>query len=116
MVFFPTHAGEPELRPACCHLCGRSPLGIGIGRRGDPKYLCEECLELGKLLCGIRRFDIFEDRALTATIEKAGELVEKNGTDLGEWTEDQVEEFCATIIMAFGDYLREEIKSNAAPF
>lgn len=119
MTFTPSHAGAPSYTPACCFVCGRRAEGLGMGFRSrgdDPKWLCEECIELGSIISKVKRFDVFEDRALSAVIEKVGPLVEQFGSDLGEWDMDQVEEFVASVVMGFGNCLRDEIKKSEAPF
>lgn len=63
-----------------------------------------------------RRFDVYEERALDAAIDKAGALVEANGTDLSTWEAEQVTEFCRTIVVGFGTSLRAQVAEGQAPF
>lgn len=118
MTFLPTHIGDTTMSPACCFLCGRRAIGIGFGQasRGDPKWVCEECLTLGAIITSVKRFDVYEERALAAVIDNVGPIVEANGTDLGEWSGDQVEAFAKAIVTGYGTALRDEIKKGQAPF
>jgi len=119
MTFTPTQTESGF--PAVCHVCGREATGIGLGvaSRGsqDPRWICEECSALGRALpAAAKRLSVYEDRALNDAIERVGPLVETNGSDLAEWDEDQVREFCGRLIMEFGAAVREHIQKGEAPF
>ena len=116
MTFTPTHVNDT---PAVCHCCGRTPTGIGIGLttpREDPKYLCRECLMLVEQIQRVRRFDPYEKEARRGGMDAAGPLVEEFGSDLSEWTEDQIMIFCGAIWRGCGDRLRELVASKETPF
>lgn len=90
----------------------------GFGRDGtkDPHWLCENCIPLMAQIRATTRWDLFEQNAITATIESVGPLIGEFGTDLGEWTEPQIEEFIGAVILNFGTAIREQVKSGSVPF
>jgi len=118
MVFTPTHAGDPTKTPACCHICGRHALGVGVGSdRGDPKWLCAECVQIMEQIRNTRRFDPYEIDAVKAAGETAGEYLDGiDKTDLAELSEDEWRTFCRTLIDAFGVSMRKLIREGSVPF
>jgi hypothetical protein len=105
-----------EHDPADC-ICGRRAIGIGIDRRGSsPQWLCHECSLLIEDIKRIRRFDPYEIKAREGGMEAAGPLVEEFGSDLAEWTEEQVLLFCGVVWKGCADRLRHLVRAGDAPF
>ncbi len=113
MTFQPTTVGDT---PAVCNCCGRHAIGIGIGDAKEPRYLCQECVILVEQLKRVRRFDPYELEARMGGMEAAGPLVDEFGSDLAEWSEEQVLMFCGAIWKGCADRLREVIRKGEAPF
>lgn len=115
MTFAPTsHEGYPTT----CFLCGRHASGIGIGKppKQDPHYICEQCWPMIEYARSIRSFNSYERAAVTRAVTAVGPFVERLGTDLGEWSEEDAEAFVRTIWEACGDELRAVIKEGEVPF
>lgn len=114
MTFQPTSVGAT---PAVCHCCGRHAVGVGIGfEPKEPKWLCQECILILEQIKRVRRFDPYELQARIGGMEAAGPLVDEFGSDLGEWTEEQVLMFVGAIWKGCADRLREVIARGEAPF
>lgn len=121
MTFSPTYDDNKD--PAICHVCGRTAEAGGLGSAPgsrDPRWLCEHCGTIGKILRSVlsdpRRMTVYEERAIETVVAGMGSMVERFGTDLGEWDEAQVKQFCSTIVKRFGPALRVEIIKGEAPF
>ena len=104
--------------PADCHVCGMHATGIGLsGRRPeDTRWLCVECALIVDRVRDVRRMDPYELKARAGGMEAAGPLVEEWGSDLGEWSEEQVLRFCGTVWKGCADRIRELIRQGDAPF
>lgn len=103
--------------PADCYWCTRHAIGVGIGNpQQDPKYLCAECLPIMEYIKSIRRRTPYEIKARQGGVEAAGPLVEEFGSDLAEWTEEQVDRFVAAIWQGCVDEMRRLVRSDDAPF
>jgi hypothetical protein len=115
MTFTPTQANND---PACCHVCGRHAIGVGIGgpRDADPRFLCAECVQLIEQIRRVRRFDPYELEARAGGMDAAADLVDEFGPDLSQWDEDQVLMFCGAIWRGCADRLREIVRDGTAPF
>lgn len=113
MPFQPTTVGDT---PAVCNCCGRHAIGIGIGIKDDPRYLCQECVLLIEQIKRVRRFDPYEMQARMGGMEAAGPLVDEFGSDLADWSEEQVLMFCGAIWKGCADRLRDVIGKGEAPF
>lgn len=109
-----------EHDPADCHVCGRRATGIGIGfahsRDKDPRWLCEECALILEHIKDVRRMDPYELKAREGGMDAAGPLIEEYGSDLAEWSEEQVLMFCGTVWRGCADRLRELIRAGEAPW
>lgn len=117
----PTSTGAPHHTPTTCWVCGRHATGIGLegfGRNGDrdPHWLCQQCVPLIEQIRSTTRFDVYEERALDATIEAVGPLVERNGSDLAAWQYEQVREFVASVVLEFGNSIRGQVREGEVPF
>lgn len=117
----PTSSGPPSHIPTVCYCCGRRAYGIGMesfGRNGkqDPNFLCENCIPLMAQIKATTRWDVIEQNAITATIDQVGPIIEANGSDLSEWTAEQVEEFIGAVILGFGTSIREQVRTGSVPF
>ena len=102
--------------PTTC-ICGRHAIGIGISNRNDPPtWLCHECSLMVDTIKNIRRIGPYEIKARAGGMEAAGPLVERNGSDLAEWSEEQVLEFCGVVWRGVSDRIRELVRNDEAPF
>jgi hypothetical protein len=107
----------PEHIPADCHFCGKHAIGLGIGSNAkDPRWLCAECSLILEDFKKIKRADAYEIRARQGGMAAAGPLVEEWGSDLAEWSEEQVLKFCGTIWDGCAAELRRLVRNNDAPF
>lgn len=104
--------------PTLCHCCGRHAVGIGFGdpSRGDPKYLCGQCVLLVEQLRTVRRMDAYELIALDAAVDRVGEWIESRGigTELSYYDELDRRMLVKAAVEGFGDGLRAALKE--APF
>lgn len=109
MKFTPTHVAG---FPACCYACGHSATGAGIGNGRDPRFLCDECLELaGKI--GAANLDAFEIRAVKEAGDTAGRYLDTIGvTDLAKLDVTDWRRFCATMVEAFGASIRTQAQEG----
>lgn len=119
----PTCGPAPEFVPSTCWLCGRRAGPLGIGKfpsdrnpKADPRFLCEHCVPLAQQLRSTTSFDTYEHNAIQVVIERLGPVVEANGTDLGEWSAEQVEDFVVQVILGFGTAIREQVRDKVVPF
>lgn len=107
------------MTPDVCHICTRQATGLGLApdRRGAPiRWLCVECTTLLEHVHSIRRPSAYELRAREGGMEAAGPLVEEYGSDLAEWSEEQVLMFCGAVWRGCADRMREIIRNEGAPF
>lgn len=105
--------------PADCHVCGMHAQGVGFEpkRKGEePRWLCGECLLIIEDIRRMKRPDPYELKARAGGMEAAGPLVEQWGSDLGEWDEEQVLQFCGTIWKGCAAEMRRLIREGEAPF
>lgn len=104
--------------PTVCHCCGRRAIGIGMGAgKGDPQYVCGECVLLVEELRKVRRMDIYEIAALDGGIDAAGEFIDAKGiTDLQYFDELDQRLFVKAIWMGCADRLRKLLREGSAPF
>ena len=118
MTHAPTSTGAPHHVPTTCFCCGRRATGIGFGdfAKGDPHWLCQQCIPLLEQIRSARRFDVYENAAIDMTIETVGPLIESYGSDLSEWTESQVRQFIMEVILGFGDAIRTQVREQEVPF
>jgi hypothetical protein len=118
MSFTPT---QVDNTPAVCFCCGREATGIGLGAASranlDPRWLCEECIAVGAPLytAARRGLSLYERAAVARAVDAVGPFLESNGTDLGDWSAQQAEEFVAAIWQACGNGLRDAVREGA-PF
>jgi hypothetical protein len=103
-----------EHDPADCFICGRHAIGVGFDK--PTRYLCAECVPLIEYVKDIRRWDAYEIKARAGGMDAAAPLVEKFGSDLGEWTEEQVLQFCGTVWRGCADRVRKLVRDGDAPF
>jgi len=117
----PTTNGPPLHKPTTCFCCGRHATGIGLegfgwNGDGDPHYICQQCAPLIQQIKATMRFDVYEDNAVQAAIEAVGPLIERNGSDLADWSEQQVTEFVTSVILEFGSSIRKQVREGEVPF
>lgn len=106
--------------PTTCRVCSMRAFGAGVGftSRGDkdPGYLCVECATLVEAVRSMRRFDIYELKALDGAVEGVGEFLTERGiTDLALLDELDARMLCKRVVMAFGDTLRRILREES-PF
>lgn len=113
----------PFRDPGACHVCRRMSDGLGLGPpEGDkwnknPRWVCADCVAVGKELRIVRKFDPYELRARADAGEKAGEMLDTVGkTDLAELSAEEWQRFLTTIIHEFGESLRRQVADLRAPF
>lgn len=115
MTFEPTATTKHD--PSVCNVCGRHAVGIGIGDAGkDPRYLCRECVTLIERIRSVRRWDPYEIKARQGGMDAAGEVIERYGSDLGEYSEDQALELVGAIWRGCADELHRVLENREAPF
>jgi hypothetical protein len=105
-------------QPTICHCCGRRAIGIGITPKGDPGYLCGECILLVEELRKVRRMDLYELAALDGAVDAMGDYIESKGnlTDLAHYDELDQRLLAKAAVMGFADRLRKLLREGAAPF
>lgn len=96
-----------------CFCCGRRADGWAVGRPGRLAWGCNQCgidlVKVGLSMAGSKELDEFEKRACA----KVAELV---GTTEVTLNKDELAEFVGWAVKEFGDAVRKEIESGAAPF
>jgi hypothetical protein len=104
-------------QPTVCHCCGRRAIGIGIAPKGDPAYVCGECILLVEELRKVRRLDLYELAALDGGIDAVGEYIAEKGiTDLAFMDELDQRLIVKAAWMGCVDRLRKLLRDGGAPF
>lgn len=107
----------PPPEPADCFCCHRAATGIGIGDRFNPKWLCVECALLAKDIREVKKFSVYEDRAVDEAGADAGNYLDSIGiTDLSALSQNQWRAFIKKMIFGFGASLRRQVREGRAPF
>jgi len=79
--------------PTVCRCCARRSIGIGVGFQNrsnkDPGFLCGECVLLIEEVRKVRRFDLYELRALDAGVEAVSEYRKQFGFQFPYATSDK---------------------------
>lgn len=106
--------------PTVCRVCSMRASGVGVGYTNkhdkDPGYLCIECAALLETVRDMRRFDVYELKALDGCLEELGAIIDERGiSDLNHFDELDAKMLCKRIVMAFGDTLRRLLRSET-PF
>lgn len=101
--------------PEVC-FCGRHAIGVGIGNPNAPVWLCQECSLMIDEIKRVRRPSAYELAARAGGMEAAGELIDKWGGDLSEYTEEQALMLCGAIWKGTCDRLRQLIREEGSPF
>lgn len=119
----PTHENGT---PSVCYCCGRHSVGVGIGTvklrsdetwKGDPKFLCTECIMILEPLKQLRRLDPYEVDALDAGMDAVGDFLEQIGkTDFSEMDELEVRMLVKTAWMGCSDGIRTLVREQVPPF
>lgn len=106
--------------PTLCYCCSRRAVGIGINRtgKGDPAYVCGECILIIEELRKVRRFDLYEIAALEGGVDAVGEWIEQRGigTHLEHYDELDQKMLVRAAVTGFQDRLRRVIRDGVAPF
>lgn len=118
MPFTPTV--DPDGNPSVCHCCGRHAIGVGFGdpSKGDPKYLCRECVVIIEYIKSVRRLDFYELQALDGGVDAVGEWISNNGgiTELAHYDELMQRMLVKAAWTGCVDRLRKLLRENEAPF
>lgn len=105
---------DTDHNPTICHCCGRHAIGIGFGdaSKGDPKYLCTQCVLLVEKIRSVRRMDVYELQALDGGVDRVGEWIGARGagTDLQYYDELDRRMLVKAAVEGFGDGLRAALK------
>lgn len=106
--------------PTVCRVCSMRAFGVGVGythkHDKDPGYLCIECAALIETVRDMRRFDLYEIKALDGCLEELGAIIDERGiSDLNHFDELDAKMLCKRIVMAFGDSLRRLLREEV-PF
>lgn len=109
--------------PADCWACRRMSDGLGLGPpdhdkwNKNPRWVCADCVAIGKELRTVRNFDPYETRARADAGEKAGEFLDCIGkSDLADLSAEEWQKFLTTVIHEFGESLRSQVAELRAPF
>lgn len=109
--------------PADCWACKRMSDGLGLGPpdhdkwNKNPRWVCMDCVAIGKELRTVRNFDPYEKTARREAGDKAGEFLDSIGkSDLAEMSEEEWLTFLTTVIHGFGESLRAQVAELRAPF
>lgn len=104
--------------PADCSICGHHAIGVGLESRNgyEPRWLCSPCSLLAVQIREMRRPDAYDLKAREGGMEAAGAFIEKYGSDLGEYSEDQALMLVGAIWDGCSDRIRQLIKGGGAPF
>lgn len=109
----------PHGEPADCPLCRRHAWSFGVVIFGREYWVCRECAEIATELKRMRREDLspVEQNAVIDAGEKLGAYLDGIGeTDLAKLSPEQYFEVVKTVWFSAGASVREQIKSNPAPF
>lgn len=107
--------------PTLCRICSMRAFGIGVSNMrkttDDPGYLCVECAVLVEAVRSMRRFDVYELKALDGCVDAVGDFITERGagTDLAYFDELDQRMLCKRVVMAFGDTLRRLLREES-PF
>lgn len=108
---------EDTGQPTVCHCCGRRAIGIGMAQKGDPQYVCGECILLVEELRKVRRLDLYELAALDGGVDAVGEYIAQKGiTDLAFMDELDQRLIVKAAWMGSVDRLRKLLREGSAPF
>ncbi len=108
---------DDQGNPTICHCCGRRAIGIGMAPKGDPQYVCGECVLLVEELRKVRRLDVYELAALDGAVDAMGDYINAKGlTDLQFYDELDQRLLAKAAVMGFADRLRKLLRDGAAPF
>ena len=112
---------DPE--PVCCQVCQRQAAGIGWApKQGKPiAWLCmnTDCISLGETVFKMskNRLTVFERDALTSAGGDAGSYLESIGRfDLSELSPEEWEKFLTTVLVSYGNNMRDRLLNHKAPF
>lgn len=98
---------EPEV----CHCCGRSAHGVATGPRGD-RWLCKECIPLLEYVRDVRRWDIYELRAIDAVDAATSDFAAEHGTDMAAYDDDTRRALWRLVCRSHQDGIRRALKEG----
>ncbi len=104
--------------PTCCHICGRRAWGVGLRDfKTDPAWLCGECVLDIEALRKIKRWDIYEVKALGFAVDAVGEYIDSIGGNTNLETYDELNQLmlCKAAVQGFARGVRTLVTSEA-PF
>lgn len=104
-------------QPLTCHCCQRRAVGIGVGDARNPKWLCQECVDIVGHIARARRLDPYELKALDGGVDAVGEYLQQLGkTDLAEMDELEARLLVKAAWEGSGKRLRKLLIESEAPF
>ena len=107
----------PPWVPADCFACKRCA-SLGIGKT-KIQSICWECAQVAEELRLMKRpaLDRIEQNALVAAGDAGGQFLDEVGqTDLAALAPEDYAEYVRTVVLTFGDSVREQVQSGIAPF
>lgn len=106
-----------------CFCCRRRDDGIGYLKQGRPLKIiwsCDDHITLLRkaLAMSQRDFDIYEQRAIDAAGNDAGQYLDEIGkSDLATLSQEEWKTFCGRMIRSFGEDLAKRLANHEeAPF
>jgi hypothetical protein len=109
-------ADEDNHTPADCTFCGQRAIGVGLSAKPPHQWICAPCSLLLEDFRKIKRIDAYQLRARQGGMEAAGPLVDEWGSDLAEWSEEQVLQFVGRVWDGCALELRRLVRDAEAPF
>lgn len=109
----PLHPTSKE--PEVCHVCGRRAGGIATGAKGD-RWLCEECLPLLEYVRNVRRWDVYEVRAIDAVDDATGNFAADHGTDIAAYPDEVRRQLWTLVLRTHQAEIRRQVREGEAPF
>jgi hypothetical protein len=117
LPFRPTSVQTQNYNPSTCFCCGRHAMGVGVGNKFEPKFLCELCIMIIEQIKAVTNWDHYELLAVERGGEAAGAYLDRIGkTDLATLTQEEWGFFLREVIAGFGTALRKIVKNREVPF
>lgn len=102
--------------PEVCVCCGRQAIGVGFSARRaeDNTWVCAECVPLLDYIKDVRRWSVYEDRALKAVDEATGDYAAEHGTDIAAYSPEVRRGLWRCAIKAHQAEIRRLVRSDEA--
>lgn len=104
--------------PETCVCCGRQAIGVGFAGRKpeDNTWICGECVPLLEYIKDVRRWSLYEVKALEAVDAATGDYAADHGTDIALFDEPTRRGLWTCAIKAHQAEIRRLVKSGDAPW